>query len=53
VALFGPTDPDVWAPVGPEVRIVRSADGRMDGIAAEQVLGAVSPLLAVRRPETR
>jgi ADP-heptose:LPS heptosyltransferase len=25
VAIFGPTDPDVWAPRGPAVRIVRAA----------------------------
>jgi len=25
VAIFGPTDPDVWAPRGPGVRVVRAA----------------------------
>jgi glycosyl transferase family 9 (putative heptosyltransferase) len=44
VALFGPTDPGVWAPVGPRVTIVRGPS-RMDGIAVETVLAAVAPLL--------
>jgi ADP-heptose:LPS heptosyltransferase len=46
VALFGPTDPAVWSPVGPRVTVVRSADGRMDGIAVEQVLTAISATVA-------
>ena len=46
VALFGPTDPGVWSPVGPRVTIVRGPQPRMDGIAVEAVVGAVAPLLA-------
>jgi len=38
VALFGPTDPDVWSPVGPRVCVVRSPTGRMEDIAVEDVL---------------
>jgi heptosyltransferase III len=44
VALFGPTDPAVWAPRGPVVRVV--AKPSMDAIAVEEVLAAV--LAAVR-----
>jgi heptosyltransferase III len=29
VALFGPTDPNVWAPLGKHVTVVRSPDGTM------------------------
>jgi len=51
VALFGPTDPAVWAPRGEHVRVVRSADGTMDGIAVEQVWEAVrEALLSEPRP---
>jgi len=41
VALYGPTDPRVWAPRGAHVRVVRSTDGTMDGIAVEAVWEAI------------
>jgi ADP-heptose:LPS heptosyltransferase len=41
VALFGPTDPAVWAPIGADVRLVRSKTGAMDGIAVDDVLSAM------------
>lgn len=41
VALFGPTDPGLWAPVGPCVRVIRAGDGRVAAITAEHVLRAV------------
>lgn len=41
LALFGPTDPAVWAPVGRDVRVLRAPDGRMDLLSLEAVLGAV------------
>lgn len=40
LALFGPTDPAVWAPVGPRVTVLRSRDGTMDGLAVAAVLAA-------------
>jgi heptosyltransferase III len=49
VALFGPTDPAVWAPVGPRVKIVRAAADRMDGISVEAVLAAVAALMNADR----
>ena len=39
VVLFGPTDPAVWAPRGPRVRVVASA--AIDRIGVEDVLAAV------------
>jgi heptosyltransferase-2 len=39
VALFGPTDPAIWGPRGPEVRIV--ARPSMDMIAVDDVLAAL------------
>jgi heptosyltransferase-3 len=35
VALFGPTDPDLWAPLGEHVSIVRSPDSLMASIAVD------------------
>ena len=60
VALFGPTDPALWGPKGPGVRIVyaknlstpRLLDARcepsppcMESIQTDQVLGVLSPFL--------
>jgi glycosyl transferase family 9 (putative heptosyltransferase) len=40
LALFGPTDPAVWAPVGPRVRVVRAPEGRIETLSVEAVLSA-------------
>jgi len=44
IALFGPTDAATWAPDGPCVRVVRSSDGTMEGIAVEAVVKAAGGL---------
>ncbi|MBN1671438.1 MAG: glycosyltransferase family 9 protein [Kiritimatiellae bacterium] len=49
VALFGPTDPDVWGPRGRRVCILKSAERRADGlkeIAVDQVLNALVRIAA-------
>ncbi len=40
IALYGPTDPGLWSPVGPRVSVVRSPDGTMAGLSVETVLTA-------------
>jgi heptosyltransferase III len=41
-ALFGPTDPAVWRPLGPAVRVVRATAGsELRSIRVETVLHAV------------
>lgn len=44
VAIFGPTDPAVWAPRGDRVRIVQ---GRLETISVEEVLHAIHSLCDV------
>jgi ADP-heptose:LPS heptosyltransferase len=48
VAVFGPTDPDRWAPVGPHVRVVAdSARGApWAGVGVDRVEAALRGLLA-------
>jgi hypothetical protein len=46
LALFGPTDPGIWSPVGPRVRVERAADGDLARLAAEQVRASLNIMLA-------
>jgi heptosyltransferase-3 len=41
VALFGPTDANVWAPLGEHVRVVRSPHGTMASIRPEEAAAAI------------
>ncbi len=45
VLLFGPTDPDIWAPPHPGMHVLRSANGTMGGITLEEVQAAVRTLV--------
>jgi heptosyltransferase-2 len=42
ILLFGPTDPSVWAPQGPQVRVLRASSLTMDGIDLSEVMTAVN-----------
>lgn len=42
VALFGPTDPDVWAPIGDRVTVIRSPGGDLMALDVETVLARTS-----------
>jgi ADP-heptose:LPS heptosyltransferase len=44
VALFGPTNPDIWRPLGSHVKVVRGNEGPMDSISVATVLEAVHAL---------
>jgi hypothetical protein len=52
LALFGPTDPSAWAPVGPCVRTLRAADGRVESLSVDDVHQAALGLLAGRERST-
>ncbi len=43
--LFGPTDPEVWAPKNPNVRVIRPDSGKLEDITVESVLGIANDLL--------
>jgi ADP-heptose:LPS heptosyltransferase len=40
IALFGPTDPALWTPLGPRVVTLRSPSGRMGDLPVEMVVAA-------------
>ncbi len=46
VLLFGPTDPDVWAPASTNVRIIESPTGEMADIPLDSVLATTESILA-------
>jgi len=49
VALFGPTDPGVWAPRGPHVVVV-DGEGDLDGVTVDRVMAALDKARALTRP---
>ena len=44
VALFGPTDPTIWAPNGHHVIVITSPDRTMAGLSVEKVLEKVAAI---------
>ncbi len=50
VAVFGPTNPARWSPLGPRVCAVRAPDARLDQLSAEVVWAALRSLLSVSAP---
>lgn len=45
VVVFGPTDPQIWAPCQPWVRVVRAPGGRLGELAPEEVAAAAAAVL--------
>ena len=40
LTLFGPTDPAIWAPIGPRVRVLRAPRGQMEALSVDAVSSA-------------
>ena len=45
ILLFVPTDPDVWAPMNKNMRVIRGANGSMKNIALAEVAEAIAAVL--------
>ncbi|HEY5035854.1 MAG TPA: glycosyltransferase family 9 protein [Chthoniobacterales bacterium] len=45
--LFGPTDPAIWAPANPQVRVLRAPSLTMDRIETDEVLAALYELMRI------
>jgi ADP-heptose:LPS heptosyltransferase len=45
IALFGPTDPAIWRPIGPSVTVLQSPDRDMQSVAPGDLLAAVETAL--------
>ncbi len=48
LAVFGPTDPELWAPVGPRVRVVRAPGADLSRLAVDVVSQAAEPMRRAR-----
>jgi len=42
LALFGPTDPQVWGPVGSKARVLRAPGGALERLSVEEVARALA-----------
>ncbi len=45
LALFGPTDPGQWAPIGSRIRYIQGKEGKIEAIGGEEVLDAARSML--------
>jgi heptosyltransferase-3 len=41
VAIFGPTDPAIWRPMGPSVKVIH--EGALEDVSVDRVMEALSP----------
>jgi heptosyltransferase III len=53
VLLFGPTNPDVWAPANAGVQVLRPRSGRLADLSVEEVSRAARSLVAATQQQRR
>jgi heptosyltransferase-2 len=53
ILLFGPSDPEAWAPLNKNVRVIRGADGKIDNIKVAAVEDVMAPLVGRDRRARR
>ncbi|HEY2626228.1 MAG TPA: glycosyltransferase family 9 protein [Candidatus Udaeobacter sp.] len=53
ILLFGPSDPEAWAPLNENVQVIRGADGKIDNIEVAAVEEAMAPLVGRDRRARR
>ncbi len=53
VAVFGPTDPAVWGPIGPRVHVVRGEGGTFPSLEAVRTGGGLAPFMTPQAPSSR
>jgi heptosyltransferase-2 len=41
LAIFGPTDPAQWAPIGARVKVLRAPGGKLDMLSVDRVFEAL------------
>jgi heptosyltransferase-3 len=49
ILLFGPTDPDVWAPMNQNVEVIRAVSGKLSDLGIIEVEAAVAAALSAAR----
>lgn len=49
ILLFGPTDPDVWAPMNENVEVIRAVSGKLSDLGIIEVEAAVAAALSAAR----
>jgi heptosyltransferase-3 len=49
ILLFGPTDPDIWAPMNENVEVIRAVSGKLSDIGIIEVEAALAAALSAAR----
>ncbi len=53
ILLFGPTNPDIWAPKNTNVRVLKAPNGRISDLKIEQVKAVLAEAIAQPQDQNR